>query len=70
MQKSYESTIPIYSPTLTMKTYNAINLPFALYGCEMWSLTLREHKLHVSKNEVLSKILGYRNNEVAIYVIV
>lgn len=70
MQKSYELIIPIYSPTLTMKTRNAINLPFVLYGCEMWSLTLREHKLHVSENEVLRKIDGYKNNEVAIYVIV
>jgi hypothetical protein len=51
-----------------MKTQKAINLPFVLYGCEMQSLTLREHKLHVTENILLRKIYGYKNNEVAIYV--
>jgi hypothetical protein len=32
-------------------------LPFALYGCETWSLTLREaYRLGVLENRVLRKI--------------
>jgi hypothetical protein len=34
-------------------------LPFVLYGCETWSLTLREeHRLRVFENRVLRKIFG------------
>jgi hypothetical protein len=37
-----------------------------LYGCETWSLTLREeHKLRVSENRVLRKIFGPKGDEVA-----
>jgi hypothetical protein len=34
-------------------------LPVVLYGCETWSLTLREeHRLIVFKNGVLRRIFG------------
>jgi hypothetical protein len=34
-------------------------LPVVLYGCETWSLTLREeHKLRVFESRVLRKIFG------------
>jgi hypothetical protein len=34
-------------------------LPVVLYGCETWSLTLREgHRLRVSDNRVLRRIFG------------
>jgi hypothetical protein len=34
-------------------------LPVVLYGCETWSLTLREeHRLRVSENRVLRRIFG------------
>lgn len=59
-QKFYELIIPIYSPTLTMKTHKAINLPFVLCGCEMYSLTLREHKLHVSENWCSGKYMDMK----------
>jgi hypothetical protein len=37
-----------------------IILPVVLYGCETWSLTLREeHRLRVLENRVLRKIFGY-----------
>jgi hypothetical protein len=40
-------------------------LPAALYGREIWSLTLREeHKLRVSENKVLARIFGPRRDEV------
>jgi hypothetical protein len=36
-----------------------------LYGCETWSLTLREeHRVRVFENRVLRRIFGSRNNEV------
>jgi hypothetical protein len=36
-----------------------------LYGCETWSLTLREkRKLRVFENKVLSRIFGPRRDEV------
>ena len=40
-------------------------LPVVLYGCETWSLTLREErKLRVFENMVLRKIFGPRRDEV------
>jgi hypothetical protein len=42
-----------------------IILPVVLYGCETWSLTLREeHRLRVSENRVLRRIFGPKRNEV------
>jgi len=36
-----------------------------LYGCETWSLTLREkHRLKVFKNRVLSRIFGLKKDDV------
>ena len=38
---------------------------FLLYGCETWSLTLREErKLRVFEKRVLRKIFGPRRDEV------
>jgi len=40
-------------------------LPAVLYGCEMWSLTLKEeHGLEVSESRVLRRILRPRRDEV------
>ena len=40
-------------------------LPVVLYGCETWSLTLREeHRLRVFENRVLRRIFGAKRNEV------
>jgi hypothetical protein len=40
-----------------------INL--VLYGCETWSLTLREeHRLRVFENKVLRRIIGPKRDEV------
>jgi hypothetical protein len=39
--------------------------PTVLYGCETWSLTVRdEHKLRVFENRVLRRIFGLRRNGV------
>jgi hypothetical protein len=40
-------------------------LPVVLYGCETWSLTLREeHRLRVFENKVLRRIFGPKRDEV------
>jgi hypothetical protein len=44
-----------------IKIYKTIILPVVLYGCETWSLTLREeHRLRVFENRVLRRIFGPR----------
>jgi len=46
---------------LKIKIYRTIILPVVLYGCETWSLTLREERrLRVSENRVLGEYLGLR----------
>jgi hypothetical protein len=48
-----------------MKIYRTIILPVVLYGCETWSLTLREeHSLRVFGNRVLRKIFGLQRDGV------
>jgi hypothetical protein len=47
------------------RIYKTIILPVVLYGCETWSLTLREeHRLRVFKNRVLRRIFGPKRDEV------
>jgi hypothetical protein len=42
-----------------------IIFPVVLYGCETWSLTLREeHRLRVFENRVLRRIFGPKRDEV------
>ena len=44
----------LLSKNLKIKIYRTIILPVVLYGCETWSLTLREeHRLRVLENRVL-----------------
>jgi hypothetical protein len=48
-----------------MRIYKTIILPMVLYGCETWSLTLREeHRLRVFENKVLRRIFGPKRDEV------
>jgi hypothetical protein len=47
----------LLSRNVKVKIYKTIILPFVLYGCETWSLTLREeHRLGVFENRVLRRI--------------
>jgi len=40
-------------------------LPVVVYGCESWSLTLREElRLRVSENRVLWRIFGPRRDKI------
>jgi hypothetical protein len=48
-----------------IKIYRSIILLVVLYGCETWSLTLREeHRLRVLENRVLRGIFGPKRDEV------
>jgi hypothetical protein len=47
-----------------IKIYRTVILPVVLYGCETWSLSLREeHRLRFSENRVLGRIFGPKREE-------
>ena len=55
----------LLSKNLKIKTHRTIILPVVLYGCETWSLTLREKRwLRVFENRVLRTVFGPRRDEV------
>jgi hypothetical protein len=55
----------LLSKNLKTRIYKTIILPVVLYGCETWSLTLREeHRLRVFENRVLRRIFGPKRDEV------
>jgi hypothetical protein len=48
-----------------VRIYNTIILPVVLYGCETWSLTVKEeHKLRMLENRVLRRIFGPKRDGV------
>jgi len=50
---------------LKIKIYRTIILPAVLYGCETWSLTLREERrLRLFENRVLRRVFGPKRDEV------
>ena len=55
----------LLSKNLKIKIYRTILLPVVFYGCETWSLTLREERrLRVFENRVLKRIFGPKRDEV------
>ena len=53
----------LLSKKLKVNTYKIIILLVVLYGCETWSLVLREeHRIKVFKNEVIRKIFGTKKD--------
>jgi hypothetical protein len=49
---------------LKIKIYRPIILPLVLYGCETWSLILREEcRLNVFENRVLRRIFGPKRDD-------
>jgi hypothetical protein len=57
----------LLSENIKIKIYRTIILPVVLYGCETWSLTLREeHRLRVFKTRVLRRIFGPKRVEVTL----
>jgi hypothetical protein len=57
VQKLLSSSL--LSKNVKIKIHKTIILPVVLYGCETWSLTLREEcMLRVFENRVLRRIFG------------
>jgi len=55
----------LLSKNLKIKIYRTIVLPVVFYGCEAWSLKLREErKLRMFENMVLRRLFGPRRDEV------
>jgi hypothetical protein len=55
----------LLSRNVKIGIYKTIVLPVVLYGCETWSLTLREeHRLKVFENRVLRRIFEPKRDEV------
>jgi hypothetical protein len=53
----------LLSKNIDFRICKTIILPVVLYGCETWSLTLREeHILKVFENRVLGRIFGPRGS--------
>ncbi|KAJ4443374.1 hypothetical protein ANN_05042 [Periplaneta americana] len=55
----------LLSKNLKVRIYKTVILPVILYGCETWTLTLREEqRLRVFENKVLRKIFVAKRDEV------
>ena len=55
----------VLSKNFKIKIYRNIILTAVMYGCETWSLTLRdERRLTMFKKSVLRRIFGPKRNEV------
>ncbi|KAJ4442239.1 hypothetical protein ANN_12105 [Periplaneta americana] len=55
----------LLSKNVKIRIYKTVILPVVLYGCETWTLTLREeHRLKVFENKVLRKISVAKRDEV------
>jgi hypothetical protein len=55
----------LLSKNIKIKIHRTIILPVVVFGCETWSVTLREeHRLRVFENRVLRRIFGPKRDEV------
>ena len=55
----------LLSKNIKIKIYRTIILPVVLYGCETWSLTMREQcRVRVLENRVLRRIFGCRRDKI------
>jgi hypothetical protein len=54
----------LLATNVKIRIYKTIIFPVVLYGCETWSLTLREeHRLRVFENRVLRGIFGPKRDD-------
>jgi hypothetical protein len=55
----------LLSKDLKIRIYRTIIMPVVLYGCETWSLTLKEERRRrVFENRVLRNIFGPKTDEI------
>ena len=54
----------LLTKNLKIKIYKTIILPVVIYGCETWSLTIREeYRLRIFENRILRRIFGPKRDE-------
>ena len=59
MEAAHSNLKVYFTYCVRLKIYRTIILPVVLYGCETWSLTLREERrLRVFENRVLRRVFG------------
>jgi hypothetical protein len=59
------SSEPLLSKNKEVRIHKTIIMPLVLYGCETWSLTLKEEqRLRVFENRELRRIFGMKRDEV------
>jgi hypothetical protein len=64
IQSKFFFSSRLISRNLKVNIYKTVILPVVLYGCETWSLTLREeHRMRVFENRVLRRIFGPKREE-------
>jgi hypothetical protein len=51
------------SKNVQIKIYKTVILPVVLYGCETWSLALREESTLRFENRLLRRIFGFKRDE-------
>jgi hypothetical protein len=55
----------LLSRNVKFKIDKSMILPVLLYGCETWSVTLREgHRLRVFENRILRRIFGPKRDDI------
>jgi hypothetical protein len=55
----------LLSKNIKIKIYRTVILPFVVYGCETWSLALREERRRrVFENRVMRSIFGPKRDEI------
>jgi hypothetical protein len=65
VQDLLSSSLLSKNTKIKIRVHSTIILPVVLYGCETWSLTLREeHRLRVFKNRMLRRLFGPKRDEV------
>jgi hypothetical protein len=63
--KRESNTHRLLSKNVKVRIYKTIILPVVLYGCETWSLRVREeHKLRAFENRVVRRICGAKRDGV------
>jgi hypothetical protein len=56
----------LLSKNIKIKIYENVIFPVVVYGCETWSLILREeHRLRMFETRVLRRTFGPKRDEVA-----
>jgi hypothetical protein len=61
----FKAIFRLQSKGVLLINISQIFLPAVLFGCEIWSLTLREERrLRVFENRVLRRIFGLKRDEV------